>query len=56
MRNRYTGTPLNGQAQTGVEVLGLELKDLEYGSLWGIGLLFIISITGGLRRALNMRP
>lgn len=53
MRNRYTGRAM--RAQAGVKVLGLRLRDAEYGSLWGLGFLFVVGFTGALRRALSPR-
>jgi hypothetical protein len=50
MRNRYPGRAL--RAQAGVKVLGLELRDAEYGCLWSVGFLFVVAISSAVQRAL----
>lgn len=52
MRNRYPGQRA-AQAQAGVNVFGLRLRDAEYGCLWSIGFLFVVAIKGALSRALT---
>ena len=55
MRNQYPGRR-RAHAQAGVKVLGLELRDAEYGCLLCLGFLFVVSITNAVRQLLNSRP
>lgn len=54
MRNHYPGRRA-AQAHVRVKVLGLGLRDAEYGSLMGIGYLFAIGLTSALKRAFAPR-
>ena len=55
MRNQYPGQR-RAHTQAGVKVLGLELRDAEYGCLLCLGFLVVVSITNAVRRALNLQP
>ena len=41
------------RAPAGVKVLGLGLRDAEYGCLWSIGFLFMLAVKSTFTRVLN---